>query len=168
MSSPQHLYGSSSNSRPIVTKLSAQWGTASPQNAASSRARRGPYCWKIPGALFLQMRSANSLGAELPCCGLARSGGCRSNISPEALDGSRCTTNPPQTKAIKYSKAKRSWKLQLLQWSVLYKWLLYNIISNCSFTYSLESFVHEYNPSALNGLRVKLAVSDVMGVAEYQ
>lgn len=28
--------------------------------------------------------------------------------------------------------------------------------------------MHDYNPSALNGLRVKLAVSDFMGVAEYQ
>lgn len=46
-----------------------------------------------------------------------------------ALDGSKSTRR--QTKAI-------NWKLQLLQWSVLYKWLLYNIISNCSFTYSLE------------------------------
>lgn len=28
--------------------------------------------------------------------------------------------------------------------------------------------MHGYNPSALNGLRVKLAVSDFIGVAEYQ
>lgn len=74
------LVGGFENWCPVITELSAQSGTASFQNTATASDALA-YCCKIPVALLLQMRSANTLRAKYSCFGLALNSWWWSHIS---------------------------------------------------------------------------------------